>query len=685
MNYNKKESLPKATESLMAEIKSGEQDKAGDRDKSGKRLFIECPETVPGIEFGEPIQAEFERTVVASEFFGDDLPEGQILVQHNCWFRPVLTPVKSHLVLARVAGYRNVVYGLPELVYPILFQHPENPNVMISTTSLSNFIEGRFTPHADWRIVIERLVDWLGGGDGKEYKKEIEGANKEKQSTSNTPCVQTSNLSASGKHQTPSFESLNDEFEMSVRPAYASNAALSADVETATFQANAKWFEDNIFYEQADKMAVSEGFISGIQPSGRQSPRPPTRGDCQGEAAMIPALKWALTKDSPSEKTTKQVMDFLFNSGKLCEKNPKSPMYGGLNFYENLSCFYSDDNCRASMGCVLASELTGNFEFAKDILRCFLTILRSTGKFGFRMGRLDTPRSFENGETWKTYADEEHVEYRPHYQAYMWAGFLQAYALTGHREFRDKAENAIRMTMENAFPAKLAWTNGITQEHARIILPLAMLVEIEDTREHRGWLKTATETLLENMSECGAIQEKMGDLKYGKYPSPRTNEEYGSTEAALIQENGDPACDLVYTVNYAFIGLHEASMATGEEYYIDAENKLADFLCRIQARSEQQRYLDGCWLRGFDYELWDYYGSSADNGWGAWCVESGWTNTWIGATFGLRLLNRPLLCRESAPEYKKMFPKILEEMSILREYRTDSSAKIAKTVAPGAE
>ncbi|MCK5844617.1 MAG: hypothetical protein KAG97_07925, partial [Victivallales bacterium] len=584
------------------------------------------------------------------------------------------------------------------------FLHPDDPNTLISTIPILDFADRRYAPYADWKIVAAKIAEWLSGewkeiterggigetwpgeknkcsilniqssifNGGKVEADERNWKDKRKLDTDRSDCKS-------------SGETLISDAEMSVRPAYSLGTVLPENAEQDIFDANASWFEKHVFYEQSDKIAVSEGFISGIDHNGRQSPRPPTRADCQGESAMIPALKWALEKDHPSRKTTAQIMDFLFNGGKLRDIDPNSPTYGGLYFYEHLPVFYSDDNCRASMACVLASELTGNFDFAPEILRCLLMILRSTGRLGFRRGRLDKLKSFENGETWKTYADEKHVEYRPHYQAYMWAGFLQAYVLTEHREFRDKAVNAIRMTMENAFPAKLAWTNGITQEYARILLPLAFLVEIEDTSEHRGWLKTATETLLENMSDCGAIREMMGNLKYGKYPSPSTNEEYGSTEAALIQENGDPACDLVYTVNYAFIGLHEAAMATGDAYYRDAVEKMADFLCRIQARSKKQYYLDGCWLRGFDYELWDYYGSSADNGWGAWCVESGWTNSWIGATFGLRLLNRPLLCRDSAPKYREIFPEILKEMSILREYRANPSSIAPKTIAPGAE
>jgi hypothetical protein len=174
----------------------------------------------------------------------------------------------------------------------------------------------------------------------------------------------------------------------------------------------------------------------------------------------------------------------------------------------------------------------------------------------------------------------------------------------------------------------------------------------------------------------------MGDLEYGKYPAPRSNKEYGTTEAALIQKNGDPACDLLYTVNYAFIGLHEASIATKNKYYTDAVNKMADFLCRIQVKSKSQPYLDGAWMRGFDYDLWEYFGSSADNGWGAWSVESGWTNSWIATTLGLRQLKRGLLCNKNKELYQRIFSRIYQEMQIVHSYY---EIKRSLTIAPGAE
>ena len=87
---------------------------------------------------------------------------------------------------------------------------------------------------------------------------------------------------------------------------------------------------------------------------------------------------------------------------------------------------------------------------------------------------------------------------------------------------------------------------------------------------------------------------------------------------------------VLYTCNFGFFALNEAYKATGK--YKDAVESLADFLIRIQVKSDKHEDLDGCWFRAFDYERWDYWASNADDGWGAWCTLTGWIESWIGVT-----------------------------------------------------
>ena len=100
------------------------------------------------------------------------------------------------------------------------------------------------------------------------------------------------------------------------------------------------------------------------------------------------------------------------------------------------------------------------------------------------------------------------------------------------------------------------------------------------------------------------------------------------------------------------------------ETYAHAENQLARFLCRIQVRSEVRPELDGAWFRAFDFERWEHWASNADAGWGAWCVETGWTQGWIVTVLALRELNTSLwdltagikLDEQLEPIRRMMFP-----------------------------
>lgn len=202
-------------------------------------------------------------------------------------------------------------------------------------------------------------------------------------------------------------------------------------------------------------------------------------------------------------------------------------------------------------------------------------------------------------------------------------------------------------------------------ERARALLPLAWLIRIEDTPEHRGWLRRVAEDLLATQDASGALRETIEDGRQGT----ASNAEYGTRETTLIQTNGDPVCDLLYTCNFALIGLHEAAAATGEPRYREAEDRLARFLCRVQIRSEFHPELDGAWYRAFDFRRWEYWASNADWEWGPWCIESGWTQPWIAGTLALRQRQTSLwdLIRRSHmhEHFTRLIPQMLSDGALL--------------------
>jgi hypothetical protein len=155
----------------------------------------------------------------------------------------------------------------------------------------------------------------------------------------------------------------------------------------------------------------------------------------------------------------------------------------------------------------------------------------------------------------------------------------------------------------------------------------------------------------------------------------KSNEQYGTCETSLLQTNGDPVSDMIYTSNFALLGLTEAAAATGDEKLRLAGDRLAEFLVRIQIRSPSHPELDGGWFRGFDYRRWDYWGSNGDAGWGTWCTETGWTQGWIVAGLALRQMNTSLwtLTRES---------RITRHFDKLRKAMLPDDA-LAPAVSPG--
>jgi hypothetical protein len=597
------------------------------------RLYLEYPSSVPGLALGEPRPAQWERAVVSSRFFAPELEHGSILTPHGCWFLPVdrgpahrPDPIDAQsegtnvlLALARVAGYDTAIYGLPRDTHPLLLKLP-HAHVLVATSALSLFIRGRFAPRESWRALWGRLLRWL------EPDADLPGL-------AWTPLV---------------------------RVEAGPETELSDDAEGKAYRRSLKWFREHVVYSIDWKKGAIEGFESAIDHNGYQLRRPWVRGDCTAETGMVLACDWAFTRDPASRQMARQILDYVWSSPDFHQDDPHSPAYGLNNWYERGPVFYGDDNARVILSTLAARNLLSDDRWDERVMRCTLANLRTTGPLGFRRDRIDLHHLLEAQDGWKSFHRQNVVSYAPHYQAYLWAAYLLAYALTGFDDYLERTTTAVRMTM--AVYPDWRWTNGITQELARMLLPLAFLVRIEDTPEHRRWLARVAGDLLAEMQPCGAIRERLGPLENGRYPPPQSNEAYGTAEASLIQANGDPACDLLYTANYAFLGLHEAAEATGDAELRRAEDRLASYLCRIQVRSESHPYLDGAWMRGFDDARWEYWGSSSDAGWGAWSVESGWTNTWIATVLAMRRHDESLYDLCTASPIGPSFAQLVAEM-----------------------
>lgn len=590
----------------------------------GLRLYVEYPSTVPGVELGTPRSTVWERAVVADDSLGDMLPKLHILAISGCRFIPVKA-ADPMLVIARVAGFDTAVFGIPDTASPILFKLPGR-DVMVATTKLSGFVTGRYAPAKDWGILWERILGMLDPTTTVSLKW--------------TPTV---------------------------RPAYGKDEKLPADAERQAVANAVGWYLDaHLLVSTKDKDVVKkallagaetrrtpaskeqtgdgssgvlEGFAAGNDHDGSQRQRIPLRDDCNAEVAMALAVDASLNDNNRTRQVAANLLRYIYVDSGMCggvRGNPKHPAFGlmawGAIAPAWMCANYGDDNARAILGTIITEACIGTDEWNSYVMRALLANLRTTGKLGFRDDRVDIGPLETNG--WKHYANAENINYSPHMDSYLWACNLWAYRQTGYKPFLDSTKTAIRMTMD-AFPNEWRWNDS--NERSRMLLCLAWLVRLEDTGEHRVWLKTIADDLIARQQPCGAILELLGGTGGGHYHLPQSNEQYGVMETPLLQQNGDPVSDQLYTTGFALFGLHEAAAATGDASLKSAEDKLAAYLCRIQIRSKEVPYLNGTWFRAFDFGRWDYWASSADAGWGAWSAETGWGPAWITAVMGLRL------------------------------------------------
>ncbi len=590
------------------------------------RIFVEFPAVSTGFNVGkETMQTRLERGVInTSKISGTDSLD--LIAVHNAHF--VKSEAKNPLIIiAKVAGFEDAQYGISDVKHdPFLFKEGD---ALISTTRLTNALTSRFGPVDHVKPLWEYIFTYLA----------------------------------------PKVKWKFDNWPLQVAPMFGKSEVLSdKDYETAIKRGN-DWFYKGKFFvhpswealflkRQGDglnpagpplkqsvpvgdgTLGVLEGHLSRIQIDGSQIYRYWMRADCNAEVAY--SLTSSANPSAKDKKVASNLLDYIFKTSILRgdnRNNPASPAYGLVGWsMTHPHIYYGDDNARVILGALGASARMDKSDWDKYIAEAIIANFRTMGKNGFRGERFEDAKMFKKGL--EAIQDNELVYAHPHFESWMWACYLWLYDKTGYQPFLDKSKKAIEITMKKYPDWK--WTNGIQQERARMILPLAWLVKVEDTPQHRQWLSLIVDKVLENMDESGGIREELGSATEGMFGATKKNEDYGKTEAPLIAVNGDPVADMLYTTNFAFFALNEAAAATGDEKYKKAVDKIADFLVRIQVRSKVHPDLDGAWFRAFDYNRWEYWASNADAGWGAWGTLTGWTQSWIVSTLALHQENRSL-------------------------------------------
>ena len=283
------------------------------------RVYVEFPQSPPGLTTGAPRQFDWGRGVVASAAFGSDLPELGILDLHQCQFVPVTSSssnLENHIVLGRVAGFNSAIFGLPSPSYPLLFHAPQL-GLMAATTKFSQFASARYSPAEAWTPIWTMILRWLD----------------------------------------PSLKVESFAWHPSVTPSYDRNSSPADTHEIEALRRGVDWFKNSRLLATRQREAeimkapqiesapsfppgsgigdgscgILEGFSPTILPDGTPLQRTPRRCDCTAESAMALAVGGQLFQQPYDGTISEHLLDFLYfisDARKREYANPTNGAYG---------------------------------------------------------------------------------------------------------------------------------------------------------------------------------------------------------------------------------------------------------------------------------------------------------------------------------------------------------------------
>lgn len=622
---------------------------------AGKTVYLEYT-PLAGVLGDQPRTAAFERLLVTAEGRRPlGLQPMTLLEEHISQYLPPAGAAPAPwLSYGRVAGLDQAVFGAPPDAVPALYAVPHGGGkLLVATTALSNAHRGRYKPSAAWQTLLQAVLlallpeadataarraqvaleawteprEWVAPGEPVRLHVRTTAT----QVTATGPQGRVALQRAAGEFVSDPLRLPEGEHRFRVTAArgdttregtVALEVSPRARRYAATIRRNLRWFEQAGMLSAPDgSLGVREGLRSELGPEGKPRPADGLRVDCVSECGLLFALYGRVLQDAAWGARGRNMLRY---TGRAFAVTSQDCWYFGQwqsrgEFREDGGTVYvfNDDSGAGTLFALLGYAETGDEGCLQSGLRgveYFCHVASAHDGLFFPLPHRDYEGSGRMGVPWPVLRQQRNEPAAPHVMSLPLASLLVAYQLTGEGRYLEVAEKGIRTLMAR-YPDWHLVTSR-TCEHARMLLPLALLQHVAPTAEHRRWLDTVTGFLLSKQAPCGALMEWDGY-------NPASNAAFGTAETSVFQRNGDPVSDQLYDTGFALLHLALAAQVTGDPGLRQAAERLGDYLSRIQLRDPEPRY-DGTWLRAFDYGRWEYFGSSADIGWGPYCSETGW-------------------------------------------------------------
>ncbi|MFN7994961.1 MAG: hypothetical protein U0Q18_15245 [Bryobacteraceae bacterium] len=624
--------------------------------RAGGSVFAEFAVNFPGV----PVERTIQKTGIARLYVSsplnmgpNGLVEGSILDEHDSICLPLrgeALGLRKILSFGRVPGVEKLA-GNPKTgdTWPGLVWGERGPgHFAVATTSISEFRKREYAPASHWERFIRELIfallppgprrdllarhlpcqaytnprRWVMPGSAYEIVVETRPGVQVRTSSGGVmretaPGRYEASLTAPG----PGNSRIGGEIS-----AGDTKRAFTLDVPVAdrrsayrrALERNIRWFEKSgVLFKPDGSQGVAE-WISGPDINGNRIPFgkgqmfSPVRADCVFESGLAFHLYGKLAGSQrhlrAGDNMLLTVMDY--------QRLERGDSQYGLWYTRGRSGPpWEDDIGWCTIGCFAGHAYAGNPMFRdRGIISAEASVRAAaqTGKGGL------TPAG----------AQDDHQPH-PHDRGHLIASWLYTYGATGDRHYLELAIPALRQMAER-FPKIARFLISRTAEASRFLLPLALAYAYTGEAIFADTMKQQAAYLRSRMAECGAIQEDRSN----------TGDRLSGTDLGLTYDANETITDQLYTTSFGAMNLWIAYKVTGDRSYLDLFHRVTDYLVRIQVESEKPE-IDGGWMRGFDYSLWEYYGSNADQSWTAYTLETGWTNAIIDIALALYLTDDP--------------------------------------------
>lgn len=540
---------------------------------AGKPVFCEFSASVGQCYADAPREMTHHRMVYEdAHFAADGLHDGDVLDGHyNHCLAYHFVPKDAKIILRYydyVSAHDHITLDAEQkkTVLPALWFHDEK--TLVCGFRLCNFRRARLAPRENFETLIRAILCFLLG------------------------------------------ERVEINFELPVCTYEKQTVKTAADTYEAVRRGLA-WFHGANMLRGGGEMGVYEGFSHYVKAqNGEQLRADMIRTDCTAETGGAFLLDYLVRGNEESRTVFEKTDNFCFN----CMQIKDGPHRGMLRWTESAwEVCYQDDVARAIFPTLLLENFGGGAPHFREAVASLEYMLKTTGEDGLRVFRTDIYKL--------TDAECERLKKSgvgipsAHYNAYYHAALLLAYRAGAPERFLEVAKKGLTSIMA-LYPNTRRETSE-TEEYCRLIFPLAVLYEATKDPEHYEWLCRVTDDLAQFRHPSGGYAEWDTDYRAA---CARNN----AGECALLANNGDPVCDLLYSNNWLPLGFAYAYLVTGEKRFHDLWADIASFLLSCQIHSKNKN-LDGAWTRAFDMNRWETYGVPHDVGWAPCCIETGWT------------------------------------------------------------